>query len=110
METAGEGGAWGIALLADYMVSRDENESLTDFLANKVFAGTAGESMDPVEADVKGYEAFMERYMKGLAVERAAVLRLQKTQPKYRRSTTGLRDNMGQYSLESGEGVKSDQY
>ncbi len=73
METAGEGGAWGIALLADYMVSRDEGESLTDFLANKVFAGTAGEEMDPVEADVKGYEAFMERYKKGLAVERAAV-------------------------------------
>lgn len=73
METAGEGGAWGIALLADYMANREEGETLTAFLDNKVFGSTAGEEMEPIEADVKGYEVFMERYMKGLAVERAAV-------------------------------------
>ena len=73
METAGEGGAWGIALLADYLVRKEEGESLTDYLANKVFHETKGTGMDPVPGDVEGYEKFMERYTKGLAIERAAV-------------------------------------
>ncbi len=73
METAGEGGAWGIALLAAYMVCREEGENLADYLSNRVFAGEAGSTLAPVEKDVKGYEAFMERYTKGLPIERAAV-------------------------------------
>ena len=73
METAGEGGAWGIALLADYLVRKEEGESLTDYLANKVLHETKGTGMDPVPGDVEGYEKFMERYTKGLAIERAAV-------------------------------------
>lgn len=73
METAGEGGAWGIALLADYMVHKDQDESLTDYLAAKVFYETKGTGMDPVPEDTAGYEKFMERYTKGLAIERAAV-------------------------------------
>ena len=73
METAGEGGAWGIALLADYLVRREDGESLTDYLNNKVFHEAEGTGMDPVAEDVEGYEKFMERYAKGLAVERAAV-------------------------------------
>ena len=73
METAGEGGAWGIALLADYLVRKEEGESLTDYLNNKVFHDAKGSGMDPVPEDVEGYEKFMERYTKGLAVERAAV-------------------------------------
>ena len=73
METAGEGGAWGIALLADYLVRREDGESLTDYLNNKVFHEAEGTGMDPVAEDVEGYEKFMERYTKGLAVERAAV-------------------------------------
>ena len=73
METAGEGGAWGIALLADYLVRKEENESLTDYLNNKVFHDAEGTGMDPVAEDVEGYEKFMERYTKGLAIERAAV-------------------------------------
>ncbi|MCC2254085.1 FGGY-family carbohydrate kinase [Ruminococcus sp. CLA-AA-H200] len=73
METAGEGGAWGIALLADYLVRKDEGESLTDYLNNKVFGDTEGTVMDPVAEDVDGYEKFMETYKKGLAIERAAV-------------------------------------
>ena len=73
METAGEGGAWGIALLADYLVRREDGESLTDYLNNKVFHEAEGTGMDPVAEDVEGYEKFMERYKKGLAVERAAV-------------------------------------
>ena len=73
METAGEGGAWGIALLADYLVHREDGESLTDYLAEKVFHDAKGTGMDPVSEDVEGYERFMEKYTRGLAVERAAV-------------------------------------
>ncbi|MCM1267759.1 MAG: FGGY-family carbohydrate kinase [Bacteroidales bacterium] len=73
METAGEGGAWGIALLASYMIHKDAGESLAAFLDSKVFAGQKGEKMAPQERDVKGFEAFMKRYGAGLAIERAAV-------------------------------------
>ena len=73
METAGEGGAWGIALLASYMLNKEENESLTSYLAQKVFGGEEGERMDPVASDVEGFEAFMQNYKNGLAIERAAV-------------------------------------
>lgn len=73
METAGEGGAWGIALLADYLVRKEEGESLADYLDNRVFRDAEGTGMDPVSEDVEGYERFMERYTRGLAVERAAV-------------------------------------
>lgn len=73
METAGEGGAWGIALLADYLVHKAEGETLTDFLNEKVFRDVQGSGMDPVPEDVTGYEEFMERYSKGLVIERAAV-------------------------------------
>ena len=77
METAGEGGAWGIALLASYMVNKAENETLDDYLNNKVFAGNAGSEMEPDAEDVKGFDAFIERYKKGLPIERAAVESLQ---------------------------------
>ena len=73
METAGEGGAWGIALLASYMVNKGTDESLAQFLDSKVFAGQKGEKLDPAEKDVKGFDAFMKRYSAGLAIERAAV-------------------------------------
>lgn len=73
METAGEGGAWGIALLASYMVNRAENESLEDFLKQKVFAENMGSSVDPDPSDVAGFNEFMKRYTRGLAIERAAV-------------------------------------
>ena len=77
METAGEGGAWGIALLASYMINKEENETLEDYLDAKVFAGNAGTKMDPDPADVAGFEAFTERYKKGMTIERAAVGSLQ---------------------------------
>ena len=77
METAGEGGAWGIALLASYMVNKAENETLDDYLNNKVFAGNAGSEMEPDAEDVKGFDIFIERYKKGLPIERAAVENLQ---------------------------------
>ena len=73
METAGEGGAWGIALLASYMLHRAENEPLEVYLSNKVFVGEQGTTIAPDPADVDGFTAFMERYKKGLLIERAAV-------------------------------------
>lgn len=73
METAGEGGPWGMALLASYMIHKDEGESLQDYLSGKVFAGNAGTSMDPDAKDVEGFEVFIERYKKGIAIEQSAV-------------------------------------
>lgn len=73
METAGEGGAWGIALLAAYMANKEEGESLAAYLADKVFSGNNGTRMEPIPEDVAGFEVFMERYTKGLAIEKAAV-------------------------------------
>lgn len=72
METAGEGGAWGIALLADYMLKKEKDETLADFLTNKVFAGQSGSEIQADEADVKGFDQFMKRYMECLSVEKAA--------------------------------------
>jgi sugar (pentulose or hexulose) kinase len=73
METAGEGGAWGIALLAAYMLHKDGDESLEAYLAKKVFAGENGTTIAPDQGDVDGFTAFMERYKKGLIIERTAV-------------------------------------
>jgi sugar (pentulose or hexulose) kinase len=73
METAGEGGAWGIALLAAYMLFRQANEPLEAYLADKVFAGQKAITLAPEPRDVEGFAAFMQRYKRGLAIERAAV-------------------------------------
>lgn len=73
METAGEGGAWGMALLAAYMIKKGNNETLDDYLNNKVFAGQSGSTMEPDAEDVNGFDEFIARYKAGLAVERAAV-------------------------------------
>jgi sugar (pentulose or hexulose) kinase len=73
METAGEGGAWGIALLAAYMLHKTDNEPLEDYLSGRVFAGEKGTTISPDPRDVDGFTAFMERYKKGLIIERAAV-------------------------------------
>lgn len=73
METAGEGGAWGAALLAAYMVRKEDGESLDHYLAEKVFYGQSGTRVEPDPEDEAGFSAFMERYRKGLSIERAAV-------------------------------------
>ena len=73
METAGEGGAWGIALLASYMRNREAAETLDAYLADKVFGGDKGITAEPVKEDVESFEAFMKRYARGLAIEKAAV-------------------------------------
>lgn len=73
LQTAGEGGAWGIALLAAYMVNRNEQDSLSDYLKRNVFGNNKGIRVCPDEEDVKGFEQFMTRYQKAIPVERAAV-------------------------------------
>ena len=73
METAGEGGAWGIALLASYILHKAKDEPLEAYLSNKVFAGENGTAIAPDQGDVDGFKAFMERYKKGLVIERTAV-------------------------------------
>lgn len=73
METASEGGAWGAGLLAAYMVSKEEQESLAEYLKNKIFAGQTGSKLAPVAEQAAGFDAFMQRYEKGLAMEREAV-------------------------------------
>ncbi len=71
METAGEGGAWGIALLAGYMINSQEL-SLADYLDKVVFAGNKGTSMDPIAEDVAGFEKYTENYKRCLPVEQSA--------------------------------------
>ena len=73
METAGEGGAWGIALLAAYMARRSDQEPLEAYLAEKVFAGEKATTLAPDARDVEGFTAFMARYEQGLGIERAAI-------------------------------------
>ena len=73
METAGEGGAWGIALLAGYLVNNDEKLSLADYLDKKVFAGNTGVEIAPTAEDVAGFDAYIETYKAGLSIEQAAV-------------------------------------
>ena len=73
METAGEGGAWGIAVLAAFLAKKKDGQSLGEFLNEEIFAGNKGVKMDPMEEDVEGFEKFMEKYMKNLPAEKAAV-------------------------------------
>lgn len=73
METAGEGGAWGIALLASYMINKGEGESLSRYLEEKVFAGQESVTISPDAKDVEGFDTFIKRYSQGLPIERAAV-------------------------------------
>ena len=73
MATAGEGGAWGIALLAAYLAREDRQQKLADYLNDRVFAGATGSSMDPDADDAKGFAKYMEQYRVGLEAEKAAV-------------------------------------
>jgi len=73
METAVEGGAWGIAILASYMLNKAENETLDDYLTQKVFAVKMGTKMNPDPKDAEGFNEFIKRYTKGLAIERVSV-------------------------------------
>ena len=73
METAGEGGAWGIALLGSYLVNNPEAKTLAGWLEDCVFAGNTGEEISPTAEDVAGFNKWIENYKRGLAIEQAAV-------------------------------------
>ncbi len=73
METAGEGGAWGIALLASFVVNNDKKLNLADWLDQVVFAGNEGTSVDPDPEDVEGFNKYLENYNACLPIEQAAV-------------------------------------
>lgn len=73
METAGEGGAWGIALLAGYLVNNSSSKNLADYLEQVVFEGNTGMEISPLPEDVDGFNHYIEMYKTGLAIEHAAV-------------------------------------
>ena len=73
LETAGEGGPYGMALLAAYMLRKAEGERLEDFLSRRVFAGAAGTTVQPSAALTEGFHIYIRRYKALLEVERAAV-------------------------------------
>ncbi|MBC1906270.1 FGGY-family carbohydrate kinase [Listeria booriae] len=75
MDTASEGGAWGIALLAAYMKSNTE-QSLAAFLAQEVFKDDRGVTLEPTEEEMAGYEVFLNRYREGIAIEKQAIEKL----------------------------------
>ena len=73
METAGEGGPWGMALLAAYAVRREKGESLSDYLNNKVFAGSQAQTARPEADDVAGFAEYTRNFVAALDAQRAAV-------------------------------------
>ena len=72
METAGEGGPYGMALLSAYAVTKDEGETLEDYLNNRVFAGVSGSVLEPNPEDVAGFNSYIKKYRGLLEVERKA--------------------------------------
>ncbi len=73
MDTASEGGAWGIALLAAYMIDKEIGEKLEDYLENRIFGELSGETVIPYAEEVEGFRIFMQRYKAGLAIEKSAI-------------------------------------
>lgn len=73
METAGEGGPYGMALLAAYFVNRNEGETLEDYLRERVFKNAVSVTITPDQADVEGFNAYMEQYKQLLMVEQTAI-------------------------------------
>ncbi|WP_430908223.1 xylulokinase [Maribacter sp. 2-571] len=73
MSTAGEGGAWGMAILANYMKNKETNVNLASYLSTKVFANVRRQEISPDITDVDGFNVFLEHYKSGLTIEKAAV-------------------------------------
>ncbi len=73
MDTASEGGAWGMAVLAAFMSEKKADETLPDYLTDKIFAGQTGTTIAPKPEDVAGFDAFVEKYKSTLPAEKAAV-------------------------------------
>ena len=75
--SAGEGGAWGIAVLAAYAVQRDADETLAEYLDNRVFADESVSLAEPDKNDMARFSRYMERFENGLPIERSAAEHLQ---------------------------------
>lgn len=74
MSTAAEGGAWGMAVLADYLWHANEDKTnLADYLDGRVFAGAQSTTEAPDANDVAGFEEFFDRFRRGLAIEHTAI-------------------------------------
>ena len=73
MSTAGEGGPWGMALLAAYMLRREDGETLEDYLTRKVFAASDANRYEPTEAGAAGYAKWLEGFKTLLAAERTLI-------------------------------------
>ncbi|MCR5272623.1 MAG: FGGY-family carbohydrate kinase [Lachnospiraceae bacterium] len=73
METAGEGGPWGMAILASYVVNKDKDQTFADFLDKKVFHGEKGQIMNPDPEDVKGFDSYIEEYKAAISAEKEIV-------------------------------------
>lgn len=73
MNTAGEGGPWGMALLAAYSVNKKEGQSLEEYLEQEVFATEETKTIEPTEEGMESFSSYMERYRSILKVERTAV-------------------------------------
>lgn len=80
METAGEGGAWGIAVLALYSAAKAENQSLPDYLNNVIFKNNEGNTVTPDQADIEGFDEYMKRYVAAFPVEQAAIDNIPETE------------------------------
>lgn len=72
METAGEGGAWGMALLAAFLVEKEEKETLEEYLENKVYKDQHVSVLEPDASDMAGFNDFIRRYKDGLSLEEFA--------------------------------------
>ncbi len=73
MESAGEGGAWGIALLAAFTARENKSQGLAEFLDEQVFSKFASTVMPPDKSDAQGFAKYMEGFRAGLAAQKAAV-------------------------------------
>ena len=73
MASAGEGGAWGIALLAAYMKNKAKDETFEAYLDQKVFAQESLSFIEPKAEDIEGFNLFLQRYKDGLNIEKAAI-------------------------------------
>ena len=73
MDTASEGGAWGMAVLAAYMIEKAAGETLPDYLSSRIFAEQTGSTIEPKAEDVAGFDTFVERYKSALPAEKAAI-------------------------------------
>ena len=73
MDTAGEGGPYGMALLAAFLLERGEGESLEDYLDTRVFAGVSGTTLVPAPEDAAGFNTYIQNYKRLLQVEQTAV-------------------------------------